>query len=83
MTTIFLNRKEQAKHCQARGLKVTPAQLAKLASIGGGPRYALWGNQAVSTPEWIDEWIEQKLTAPRRSTSDVQICEQRASKTEA
>ncbi len=68
----YLNRKEQAEYLNGRGLKISKAQLHKLASQGGGPRYAIWGNQAVSTEEWLDEWVEQKLTPPRRSTSEIE-----------
>jgi hypothetical protein len=66
----YLNRAEQAEYCQQRGLKITKAQITKLAHTGGGPKYALWGNQAVSTPEWMEEFLAAKLTAPRRSTSE-------------
>ena len=66
----YMNRREQAQYCQERGLKITPAQITKLAHTGGGPKYQYWGNQAVSTPEWMDEFIASKLTAPRRSTSE-------------
>ena len=66
----YLNRREQAEYCQVRGLKITKSQITKLAHTGGGPEYQLWGNQAVSTPEKMDEFIASKLTAPRRSTSE-------------
>ena len=68
--THYLNRREQADYCQQRGLKITPAQITKLAHTGGGPEYQIWGNQAVSTPEQMDQWIESKLSPPRRSTSE-------------
>ena len=48
----YLNRREQAEYCRERGLKITKAQITKLAHLGGGPQYQIWGNQAVSTPEW-------------------------------
>ena len=66
----YLNRREQAEYCRERGLKITQSQLTKLAHTGGGPEYQLWGNQAVSTPEKLNAWIDGKLTSPRRSTSD-------------
>ena len=69
--THYLNRREQAEYCNKRGLKVSAPTLGKLASVGGGPEYQIWGNQAVSTPEQLDAWIKNKLTAPRKSTSDV------------
>ena len=70
MPTRYLNRREQAAYLNERGLKATKAGLDKLASIGGGPEYQIWGNQAVSTPEQLDTWIEGKLTAPRRNSSN-------------
>jgi hypothetical protein len=68
----YLNRRQQAAYCQERGLKITYSQIQKLAHFGGGPKYQIWGNQAVSTPEWMDEFIASKLTAPRRSTSETE-----------
>ena len=65
----YLNRREQAEYCRQRGLKITTAQITKLAH-GGGPEYQIWGNQAVSTPQQMDEWIAAKLSPPRRSTSE-------------
>jgi hypothetical protein len=70
--TRYLNRRQQAEYLKARGLKITPDQLAKHAHYGAGPKYRIWGNQAVSTPEWLDEWVEEKLTEPRRSTSETE-----------
>jgi hypothetical protein len=70
MTTKYLNRREQAEYCAGRGLKITKPYLDKLASQGGGPQYVIWGNQAVSTIEWLNEWIEARLRQPRRSTSE-------------
>ena len=33
----YLNRREQAEYCRERGLKITSAQITKLAHFGGGP----------------------------------------------
>ena len=60
----YLNRREQAEYCNERGLKITAAMLGKLAHLGGGPEYQIWGNQAVSTEEWLDEFIARRLRAP-------------------
>jgi hypothetical protein len=68
--TRYLNRSQQAEYCQQRGLKITKSQITKLAHIGGGPEYQIWGNRAVSTPEQMDDWIAARLSAPRRSTSE-------------
>jgi hypothetical protein len=72
MTQRYLNRKEQADYCKQRGLKMTPHHLAKLACTGGGPEYQIWGNQAVATPQQMDTFIADKLSAPRRSTSEAE-----------
>lgn len=53
------------------GLRYSKNTFTKLATTGGGPQYCLFGNRAVSTPQWLDEWVTEKLSSPRRSTSDV------------
>ena len=40
--------------------------------MGGGPDYRRFGNRAVYTPDDLDAWIEQKLSDPIRSTSEIQ-----------
>ena len=66
----YLNRHKQVEYLLERGLKITKPQLDKLAHTGGGPEYFIWGNQAVSTPQKLDVWIERRLGAPRASTSE-------------
>lgn len=67
----YLTRAEQADYLtNTCGLPVTKNTLTKLASTGGGPRYCIFGNRAVSTVEWLEEWAASKLSAPRHSTSE-------------
>jgi hypothetical protein len=67
----FLTRPEQSAYLKATyNLTYSPKTLTKLASTGGGPQYQLFGNKAVSTCEQLDEWVREKLSAPRRSTSE-------------
>lgn len=66
----YLTRPEAAAHIVARGLPITKGSLQKLASIGGGPPYQIFGNKAVYTSVELDSWAEQRLTAPRTSTSE-------------
>lgn len=66
----YLTRPEAAKHLTERGLLITKNTLQKMATTGGGPPYQLFGNRTVYTPNNLDNWAEQKLTAPKRSTSD-------------
>ena len=65
----FLTREEAAAYLTARGLKITKTTLQKLATVGGGPDYSIFGNRALSTIEQLDRWAESKLK-PRRSTSE-------------
>jgi hypothetical protein len=66
----YLTRAESAAYLTARGLPTTKATLQKKASTGGGPPYRLWGNKALSTPEELDAWAEEGLSAKRRSASE-------------
>ena len=53
----------------AKGLRITKTTLQKLATTGGGPDYAIFGNRALSTVEQLDRWAKSKLK-PRCSTSE-------------
>ena len=66
----YLSRKEAAAYLVERGLPYSPNTLQKKATTGGGPAYRVFGNKAVYTPSDLDAWVEAKLTAPRRSTSE-------------
>jgi hypothetical protein len=65
----FLTREEAAAHLSARGLKITETTLQKLATSGGGPRYAIFGNRALYRPADLDAWAEGRLKL-RGSTSE-------------
>jgi hypothetical protein len=66
----FLTRSEQAAYLSERGLRISKNTLQKLATLGGGPAYHIWGNKALSTPAELDAWAESKLRPPKRSTSE-------------
>jgi len=66
----YIDRREAAKYLTDRGLKYTHSSLQKLASLGGGPEYQIFGSRAVYTIPKIEAWIATKLTGPRRSTSE-------------
>ena len=68
--TTYLNRAEQAHYLAERGIPATKATLTKLATTGGGPKYVIFGNKALSTAAWLEEWIVEKMSTPRRSTSE-------------
>jgi hypothetical protein len=65
-----LDRREAAKYLTNRGLKCSHNTLQKLATTGGGPAYAIFGNRALYTPQNLDAWAEARLSAPRKSTSE-------------
>ncbi|TIQ11015.1 DNA-binding protein [Mesorhizobium sp.] len=71
MTSVtYLDRREAADRLTKRGLKTSWKTLQKLATVGGGPEYRIYGNRAVYTDDALDEYVEKKLSAPRRSTSE-------------
>ena len=67
----YLNRREAAKYLTDRGLKYTRNTLQKLATVGGGPEYHIFGSRAVYTIPQLETWIAAKLSKPRRSTSEL------------
>lgn len=69
MDNSYLERTEAAEYLTARGLRVSKNTLQKWATTGGGPSYRRFGLRAVYTREDLDLWANDKLTAPRRSTS--------------
>ena len=71
MKQRFYDRREAPVYLlEQRGLRVTYNTLQKLACLGGGPEYQIFGNRAVYTEENLDRWAEAKLSRPRRSTSE-------------
>jgi hypothetical protein len=70
MQKEFLTRPEAAKYLTEKGLPTSKNTLQKLATVGGGPDYQLWGNKALSTPRQLDTWAESKLRPPKHSTSE-------------
>lgn len=69
-TQTYHDRREAARLLTARGLKTSWTTLQKLATVGGGPEYQIFGNRAVYTEAALDAYVASKLSAPRRSTSE-------------
>ncbi|BCO32881.1 hypothetical protein TspCOW1_29840 [Thiohalobacter sp. COW1] len=65
----FLTREQSAQYLTDRGLPVSRNTLQKWATTGGGPRYRRFGNRAVYTVEDLNEWVEEKLSPPRSSST--------------
>jgi hypothetical protein len=66
----YLDRGEAASYLTSRGLKTKKGTLQKYATTGGGPPYRRFGNKTIYTPDDLDQWAEEKMSAPRRSTSE-------------
>ena len=71
MTKRYLTRPEAAIYLTNCGLPVSKNTLQKMACLGGGPEYRIFGNRAVYRPTDLDEWSENKLSSPRQNTSEV------------
>jgi hypothetical protein len=65
----LLDRKGASAFLKEKGYRVAEATLAKLASLGGGPRYRKFGKRPIYTPSDLLEWAESRCSAPMHSTS--------------
>jgi len=71
MQPDFVTRQEAADHLSQRGYPIKKATLQKLASIGGGPNYRIFGNRALYSTDDLDAWVKAKIGPYRSSTSVV------------
>jgi hypothetical protein len=63
--------KEAAAYLESKwGIVRTFGTLAKLRSIGGGPVFQKCNSWPLYRPQDLDDWAEQILSPPMRSTSD-------------
>lgn len=66
-----LRRWEASSYLEAvHGIQMAPTTLAKLASIGGGPKFQRINRTPLYATSALDEWAAQKLSRPMASTSD-------------
>jgi|JI10StandDraft_1071094.scaffolds.fasta_scaffold13845_7 hypothetical protein len=63
----YLTREEAAEFIGLHGLPCSPRTLAKLACLGGGPRYRRYGRNAIYTEADLEQWMEQKLDSGQPS----------------
>ncbi|MBC7907623.1 MAG: hypothetical protein H7Y60_12890 [Rhodospirillaceae bacterium] len=52
------------------GIDYKPATLAKVASLGGGPRFELAGRFPLYPEPELDSWASARLSPLKSSTSD-------------
>lgn len=60
----YLRRADAARYLQERYGSYTNDTLAKLACIGGGPRFVKMGAFPLYRPEWLDEWVASRMSKP-------------------
>ena len=66
-----MTRREASEYLRrAHGVSRTPATLAKLAVVGGGPAFRKVGRRAVVYDRHtLDQWAEALVSPERKSTS--------------
>ncbi len=70
MEKKYLSRREAAAYVSAQGLELALGTLQKMATVGGGPRYAIFGKRAVYTKTDLDAWIEERLGMSASTTTE-------------
>lgn len=74
--TRRLRRTEASQYLKERwGIDRAPSTLAKLATVGGGPRFQRGGRIPYYAPGSLDQWVEELLSAPVASTSELKMME--------
>jgi hypothetical protein len=69
--TRRLRRTEASEYLKETwGIDRAPATLAKLATIGGGPKFEKANRIPLYAPQFLDEWARSILSPPMTSTSD-------------
>ena len=74
----LLSRAQAAEYLERIGAPVAHATLAKLACVGGGPRFRRFGRKPVYSVEDLDSWVAARMTESVESTSELADAEDRA-----
>jgi hypothetical protein len=75
MTTLkpLLRRRQAAQYLRDKwGIPCAEKTLAKLAVVGGGPPFRIFGRVPLYDPETLDAWVGSKLSRQFKSTSEYQ-----------
>jgi hypothetical protein len=67
----YLRRAEAARYLQERYGAYTTETLAKMACVGGGPRFRKMGAFPLYAPNDLDTWAEGRMSKPVASTSEL------------
>jgi hypothetical protein len=69
-TLPYLDPHEAEAWLKERGQRVKKNTLSKLRCTGGGPRFVHYGRSVKYRADWLEEWVLQRTSAPKRSTSE-------------
>jgi hypothetical protein len=61
---MYLTRDLQAQYIRSKGIPCKAQMLADLQSQSRGPRIVKINGRALSTKEWLDEWIAAQAAQP-------------------
>jgi len=67
----YLRRHQAAEYLQERYGAYTTETLAKLACVGGGPKFRKLGRFPVYTPADLDAWAVSRMSPPVSSTAEL------------
>jgi hypothetical protein len=67
---VLVDTAAAAQWLTAHGVRRTSATLRKLRCIGGGPRYRTLNAKPYYMELDLGAWIEERLSAPRRNSSE-------------
>ncbi len=73
MPKAFLRRVEAAQYLQERLGAYTVETLAKLACIGGGPRFQKVGPYPLYRPEDLEAWIASRMSKPVAHNAELAV----------
>jgi hypothetical protein len=70
MQQVFRTAEQASQYLAEKGIKRSPKTLSKYRCVGGGPSFRYFGRTPLYDDPGLDRWVEEQLSAPKRSTSD-------------
>lgn len=68
---LFMDKKQVSKYVTGKGLPLSVKTLDKYITSGGGPVFHKYKKFVRYTLPEVDMWIEQQISAPYQSSSQV------------
>lgn len=78
MEQAYLRRSDAAKYLRSWYGAGTAGTLAKLATVGGGPKFTKLGRFPVYLPSDLDAWAQSRMSKIVASTSELAAIDQAA-----